>query len=198
MKIALFGGTFDPIHIGHLAVAKAAADRFKLDRVVFIPSGRPPHKNTGPLASYEHRFRMAQIACRDDVRFTASRLEDPARVGHGKSYSIDTIETVLAKLDPSDELFFLIGQDAFEELPIWHRLGDVIEMIAFIVATRPHSGPPAELQGVAAGARRRSLDGVDVPVSATAIRERLHGGGDVSNDLPPGVAGYINSRSLYR
>lgn len=198
MKIALFGGTFDPIHNGHLAVAKAAADRFSLDRVLFIPSGRPPHKDRGPQARYEDRFRMTELACRVDPRFEASRLEDPQRLGAGKTYSIDTIERVRDELSPDDQLYFLIGQDAFDELSIWHRLEDVIENVEFLVASRPHATSPAARSGLAARARFQPLADVDVPVSATEIRRRCAQGADLRGSVPDAVASYIRRRRLYQ
>jgi len=198
VKIALFGGTFDPIHNGHLAVAQAAADRFGLDRVLFIPSGRPPHKDRGPQAAYEDRYRMAEFACQADPRFEASRLEDPHVLGDGKTYSVDTIERVQGGLAPGDELYFLIGQDAFDELSIWHRLADVVEKVEFIVASRPHSVSSIRREGLAAQARFQALEGVDVPVSATAVRRLAAQGLDLRDSVPDSVADYIRRHELYQ
>ena len=198
MKIALFGGTFDPIHNGHLAVAREAADRVELDRVLFIPSGRPPHKNHGPQATYEDRFGMVELACRYDRRFEASRLEDPAELGDGKTYSIDTIEKVRRNVDPEDSLFFLIGQDAFDELSIWHRLEDVVRQIEFIVAARPNAAPPVEPEGTAALARHQHLDGIEILTSATQLRAEMARGENIDVSLPPEVGDYIRQHRLYR
>src|SRR5215471_4063386 len=107
MKLALFGGTFDPVHDAHLAVAREAADRFHLDRVLLIPAAHPPHKRSGARAPYEDRVRMAEIASAADPRLRVSRLEE----GASRSYSIDTIEIVRAGLAPGDELYFIIGAD---------------------------------------------------------------------------------------
>ena len=198
MKIVLFGGTFDPVHNGHLAVAKAAADRFGLGRILFIPSGRPPHKNREPQASYEDRYRMVELACRADTRCEASRLEDPALLGDGKTYSIDTIEKVRSDLAPEDELYFLIGQDAFDELSSWHRLADVVDQVEFVVASRPHNLSSVQREGVAAQARFHPLEGVDVPVSATAVRQLARQGINLSDIVPDAVADYIRQHELYR
>src|SRR5438067_3659944 len=105
MKIALFGGTFDPIHNAHLSMARMAAGRFHLDRVLFVPSFHPPHKAGVTHAAYEDRVRMAELACRDRPGFEVSRLEE----GTERSYSIDTIEKLRGRLAPGDELYFLIG-----------------------------------------------------------------------------------------
>jgi nicotinate-nucleotide adenylyltransferase len=198
VNIALFGGTFDPVHNGHLAVAQAAADRFSLDRVLFIPSGRPPHKDREPQAPYEDRYRMAEFACQADPRFEASRLEDPQVLGGGKTYSVDTIERVRDELAPGDDLYFLIGQDAFDELAIWHRLEDVVEKVEFIVASRPHSVSSVRREGVAAQARFQELEGVDVPISATAVRRLAAQGSDLRGSVPDPVADYIRRHRLYQ
>ena len=147
MRTAIFGGTFDPIHSAHLEMARHAADQYQLDRVLFIPAGNPPHKHAE--ASFEHRYRMVELACAADPRFVASRLEE----GTGKSYSIDTIERVKAAsaganagdLEPcrskcrhaSGTLFFIIGSDAFAEIQTWRRWEDVIRAVEFIVVARP-------------------------------------------------------------
>lgn len=198
MKIALFGGTFDPIHNGHLAVAKEAVGRFHLDQILFIPSGQPPHKNHGPQATYEDRFRMVELACRCDRRFEASRLEDPAVLGDGKTYSIDAIEKARQNADSEDSLYFLIGRDAFDELSIWHRLEDVVRQIEFIVATRPSTDSPAEPEGVAALARYHQLDGIEIPTSATQLRAQMARGENIDVSLPPEVGDYIRHHRLYR
>src|SRR5262245_60638418 len=136
MRVAIFGGTFDPIHNAHLIVAREAADQFKLDRVLFIPAGSPPFKRA--VATYEHRFRLVELACAADGRFVASRLEE----GDKKSYSIYTIERVKAE---GGDVFFIIGADAFAEIGSWHRAADVIRSVEFIVVTRPghhYQAPP--------------------------------------------------------
>lgn len=187
MKTAIFGGTFDPIHSAHLTIAQEAADQFGLGRVLFIPAAHPPHKPDAALASYEHRYRMVQLACAVDRRFEPSRLEESNR----KSYSILTIETIRESLSPGDELFFIIGADAFAEITSWHRWEDVIREVEFIVVTRPghhYHTPP--------GTRVRRLDTVALPVSSSEIRQKL-AGGEASDELPPAVLDYIRLHGLY-
>jgi nicotinate-nucleotide adenylyltransferase len=133
MKLAIFGGTFDPIHKAHLAVARRAADRFHLDRVLFVPAAHPPHKAGITHAPYDDRVRMAEIACQGEARFEVSRLEE----GLQRSYSIDTIEKMQARIGPADELFFIIGADAFAEIRTWRRWEDVARRVRFIVVSRP-------------------------------------------------------------
>ena len=183
MKIAIFGGTFDPIHNAHLIVAKEAADRFQLARVQFIPAGNPPFKQA--FTSLEHRYRMVELACSEDRRFVASRLEQ----GDKKSYSIDTIERVKAE---GGDVSFIIGADAFAEIRTWHRADDVIRSVDFIVVTRPghaYEVPP--------GARVHRLDAVALGSSSSSIRQEL-ARGKTPADLPPRVVEYIRKNGLYR
>lgn len=187
MRIALFGGTFDPIHNGHLTIAREAAQRYSLDRVLFIPAARPPHKSAATHAPYEHRYRMVELALEDESRFEASRLEASAQ----NSYSIETIERVRSSL-AGHELFFLIGADAFAEIRTWHRWREVVTSVDFIVVSRPGG-----TYQVPDGARVHPLDGIDLPISSSAIREKL-AAGELPADLPPAVLSYIQGNRLYR
>ena len=187
MRLALFGGTFDPIHAAHLTVAREAADRFALDRVLFVPNAHPPHKGGKVTANYESRARMAELACETDPRFRVSRLE----AGAEKSYSILTIEKVRQEIDARDELFFLIGSDAFAELSSWYRWRDVIAAVEFIVVTRPGHD-----YATPAGARVLRLETLALPVSSSDIRAAL-ARGEASEELPPAVAAYIREQGLY-
>ena len=125
MRLAIFGGTFDPIHNAHLAVAREAAARFQLDSVWLVPAERPPHKQGVTHAPYADRLHMAELACRDEPKLEVSRLEQ----GTVNSYSIDTIETVRARLAPADKLYFVIGADAFAEIESWRRWQDVVRAV---------------------------------------------------------------------
>jgi nicotinate-nucleotide adenylyltransferase len=186
MNLAIFGGTFDPIHCAHLTVAREAADAFKLDRVLFVPAANPPHKS-GTLTSYEDRFRMVELACAVDSRFIASRLEE----GIGKSYSILTIERVRATLAPEDKLYFIIGADAFAEVTSWYRWGDVIRLVEFLVVTRP-----GHEYSIPQGARSWPLDTLALPVSSSDIRSEL-ADGKHPLELPAPVFQYIGAHRLY-
>jgi len=185
MRLALFGGTFDPIHSAHLTVAREAADQFQLDQVWFIPAAHPPHKTAHTGASYQDRFRMTELACQADPRFLASRLE----AGEGKSFSVDTVERVRAL---GQEPYFIIGADAFAEISTWHRWQDLVRLTEFIVVTRPghpYSAPP--------GARVHRLDTVALPVSSSEIRRKL-AIGEIPNELPAAVGRYISKHGLYQ
>ena len=187
MRLALFGGTFDPIHNGHLAMAREAVRRCRLDRVLFVPANRPPHKASGTRAPYEDRYRMVELACAGEPAFEPSRLEQ----GTTRSYSIDTIEKVRSTLAPHDELDFLIGADAFAELETWHRWADVVRLAHFIVVSRPggqYAIPP--------GARVHRIDDLELPASSSEIR-RLLAAGQFDVDVPAAVLDYIRAHSLY-
>lgn len=186
-KLAIFGGAFDPIHNAHLAVARAAADEFRLSRVLFVPAHHPPHKGGITCASYEDRVRMAQIACAVDPRFEVSRLEE----GTERSYSIDTIEKLRATLRPDDELFFIIGADAFAEVRTWRRWQDVAKAVVFIVVSRPGYRYDAPH-----GVKVERLDTVELPESSSRVRQMLASGHSAEN-VPDGVMQYIAARGLY-
>ena len=187
MKLAIYGGTFDPVHRAHLAAARAAADRFHLDRVLFVPAASPPHKRGGTHASYRDRIRMTELACAGDPRFEVSRLEENTE----RSYSIETIEKVRAQIASDDELFFIIGADAFAEIRTWRRWRDVAAWVHFIVVSRPgiaYDVPPE--------VRYDRLDDLQLNISSSAIRQELAAGGRPS-DLPPDVLEYVLTHHLY-
>lgn len=186
MSLALFGGTFDPVHDAHLGIAHRAADLCGLDRVLFIPSSRPPHRAEGTYTAYEHRYRMVELACEADRRFEASRLEE----GPEKSYSIHTIERV-REMEPGREIFFLIGADAFSDIETWFRWGDVVRAVTFIVVSRPG----AEYR-VPEGARTVRLEEVHLDISSSEVRRKL-AAGDADVPVPAGVLAYIRENGLY-
>ena len=132
----LFGGTFDPIHTGHVQAARAAARKFRLDRVLFIPTGNPPHKHGDHLTPFPHRYCMTVLACAGDRRLVPSLLEAPTAEGK-PCYSIDTVRKVRRSLHKSDRLFFLIGVDAFLDLPHWKEYRRLLDLVDFIVVSRP-------------------------------------------------------------
>jgi nicotinate-nucleotide adenylyltransferase len=158
MNIGLFGGSFDPIHRGHLALAQAAASRYSLRQVLFVPANVPPHKQLQPLTAFIHRYAMAALATQDERAFVASLLEAPAwataapiesakakgsagqpraAVAMQANYSIDTVRLLKKTLKKSDRLFFLIGVDAFRDIAKWHESRALLAECDFIVASRP-------------------------------------------------------------
>jgi nicotinate-nucleotide adenylyltransferase len=186
-RICLFGGTFDPIHIAHLRIANEALKTFTLNRILFVPAASPPHKNGDIVTSFEDRFRMVEIACTPYPSFVASRLEasgDP-------NYTIDTVERFQKDLLPGDQLFFLIGADAFNEIASWHRWDELIALIQFIVVSRP-----GQDYVVPEGAVVHRLEGLDLNISSSVIRERL-ASGEAVPEVPVEVREYIVQRGLY-
>ena len=160
MKVALFGGTFDPIHTGHLQAARAAARKFHLDQVLFVPSGQPPHKLSEQLTDFAHRYAMVVLACAGESKFVPSLLESPTANGRPR-YSVYTARAVKRRLQPQDELFFLMGVDALLDLHHWRDYRTLLKLVRVIVVTRPGFEErkicqvlPKELIGPAGGSRR--------------------------------------------
>lgn len=150
MNLALFGGTFDPIHRGHLAVARAAREQFNLGKVLFVPADVPPHKQKHPVTTFEHRYAMVVLATQDEKGFVPSLLEAPPRASANvlpmrgsrhehpaPSYSINTVRRLKQELRRSDRLYFLIGMDAFLDVATWHQPEALFAEVEFIVASRP-------------------------------------------------------------
>jgi nicotinate-nucleotide adenylyltransferase len=186
-RVAIFGGTFDPIHNAHLTVAREAAVQYGLSTVLFVVASNPPHKTGATHASYEDRYRMVELACQKAPEFTPSRIEEAEEI----SYSIHTIDKVKAVAGPEALIYFLIGADAFADIETWHRWTDVVREVAFIVVTRPghhYETPP--------GATVYRLNTLAMPVSSSDIRARLAARED-SPELPPSVMSYIRERGLY-
>ena len=145
MNIGLFGGTFDPVHLGHLALAKTALQQYKLHRIYFVPANIPPHKQRQPLSPFLHRFAMLALATAQDKSFVPSLLEAPAENSpqvrkdrqEKPNYTIDTMRRLKQSFKSSDKLFFLIGMDAFCDIAKWHQAEALFQECEFVVANRP-------------------------------------------------------------
>jgi len=212
--IALFGGTFDPIHAGHLAVAHAAQRRFHLDAIYFIPSARPPHKSRSELTLFVHRYTMVALACAEHRGFFPSLAEAP--VDSASSHVFYTVDTVrrFRREHPDDHLYFIVGADQFLELPTWKSYEALLDLCDFVIASRPGFRidalrlvvPPDKLaRGAADGnkiALRKSaihlLTTVNSHVSSTEVRERLQQKKSIHSLVPPRVEEYILGQALYR
>jgi nicotinate-nucleotide adenylyltransferase len=187
LRLAIFGGTFDPIHQAHLAIAREATERCGLDRVLLVPADNPPHKTGVTHAPYEHRVRMAELACRGLAHLEVSRLEEGTRW----SYSIDTVEKVRSRISAGDELFFVIGADAFADIRTWRRWRDVARAVCFLVVSRPggtYEVPPE--------VRLQRLDTLELAVSSSEIRRELAAGMRPA-EVPTAVMDYILEHGLY-
>jgi nicotinate-nucleotide adenylyltransferase len=215
VNIALFGGTFDPIHTGHLWAAQTAARKFRLDQILFIPTGHPPHKVRNRLTPYVHRYAMVALACAADPRFVPSLLERPAPGGH-PNYSITTVRRAKKNLRSRDHLYFLIGLDAFLDLRTWKNYQRLLDAVNFIVISRPgfemreiREVVPAEqvvseAKSPASGelrlrnSRLYLLPGVESPIASRNIREAVRRGESIAGLVPPAVEQYILKEGLYR
>lgn len=194
-KLGIAGGTFDPIHLGHLAVAAAARDCAGLDRVILVPAAIPPHR--GPAAATpEDRLVMARLAA-GGGGFEVSDLE-VAR--EGPSYTLDTL-LALTAANPRSELHLVLGWDAAREIGAWHRPRDVLALARLVIVARAGAGLPVPGALRAAGidpARATLCPGPTPDVSATEIRARVAAGRSIAGLVPDAVARYISERGLYR
>jgi nicotinate-nucleotide adenylyltransferase len=201
-QIGLLGGSFDPIHIGHLVVAEQARVRLGLERVLFVPSCLPPHKLGKELAPAEDRLRMVELAIADNPAFEASDIELRR---DGPSYSIHTVKQLRAQSDEALDIHFLIGADTLPELPTWHRTAELADLCKFVVFSRPGESldalePLREIlsdEQVAAIASRR-FEMPPIGVSSTQIRCHVREGISIRYLVPEPVRQYILERGLYR
>jgi nicotinate-nucleotide adenylyltransferase len=184
-RVCVFGGTFDPIHTAHIRIAEEARRKFRLDRVLLVPAGNPPHKDA--FTPFADRFRMVELGCEGHAGLEASDLE----AGSAQSYTVDTIERVRETLTPEDDLFFLIGADAFDDLETWKGWQDLVRLTEFIVVARPESE-----YRVPAGARVHRLEGLALQISSSGIRASL-AEGEATPELDAKVRAYIEKRGLY-
>ena len=204
-RIALFGGSFDPPHRGHLAIAAVAAEAFALTKVLFAPTARQPLKPAGALASFADRLAMVTLACAapsetsDPPRFQPSALDAP-RPDHRPNYTVDTL-TQLRHEHPEAELFAIAGADSFLDLPRWHEAPHLFDLAQWIVVSRPDF-PLDNLAALgltpAQRARTYLLETVHEPISATELRTRLAAGDPCPGLLPEAVTAYIQRHHLYR
>jgi nicotinate-nucleotide adenylyltransferase len=194
MKIGIFGGTFNPPHIGHLIVAERIREEAKLDKVIFIPCSSPPHKQEksylSQIASPEHRFEMVKIAIRNNPFFEVSDIE--IKRG-GVSYTIDTINQ-LTKESQTDEFYLLIGADQFKEFHTWKEPYEIVKKAKLIVFNRPnYTIPDTEFSKFA-----EFITVPNIEISASSIRERVRNGKSIKYLVPAEVEEYIYANGLYR
>ncbi len=191
-RIGVMGGTFDPVHNGHLMAANEAGRAFELDEVIFVPAGQPWQKNGRKIAPAEDRYAMAVIATASNPLFSVSRLEIDRP---GDTYTVDTLRELRAQRGPGTEFYFIIGADALSGLSTWHEPAELLTMVHFIGLTR--DGHP--LADGSLGAAQFSL--LEVPalqISSTMCRERLQAGLPLRYFVPDEVISYIFKRGLYR
>ncbi|MCP9455188.1 MAG: nicotinate-nucleotide adenylyltransferase [Nitrospira sp.] len=220
LKVGLLGGTFNPIHNGHLAIAGGVRDRLQLDRVLFIPTGDPPHKKEGSLAPAAARYEMVRLAIADTPSFDLSDIEIRRK---GKSYSIDTVQTLKQQMGPTTDLYFIIGLDAFLDIHHWRAPLELLQLCRFVVVPRPgHSYCSLATMPLFPFLNHQALAQLDkgtvsrldisipsgqaiiclslplCPISASEIRQRIRSGQSLANLLPPPVESFILQHRLYQ
>jgi len=187
MRIGILGGTFNPIHLGHLILAEEAREKLKLDRIIFVPTYLPPHKNNSDIAPTGHRYKMIKLAIKTNKYFSVSDVEIKR---DGLSYTIDTIRE-FKKIFPEDELYFITGSDLLKYLADWKDLPEIIKMVKFIVATRP-GYRLEEIPDYISTVAIRAVD-----VSAFEIRMAIKENRSFRYLVPEAVFSYINNHNLY-
>lgn len=200
-RLGLFGGSFDPIHFGHLISARAVAEHFELPRVFIIPAARPPHKLNDKLTQVENRLAMARLAVEGDPLFEVSDVET---LRPGPSYTIDTVGYFRGRLGPAVELFWIIGADTLPDLVLWHRVADLLAAVRIVAAARPGWRTP-DLSALRAKVGPAVVDRLvadccvtpEIDISATDIRHRIQSRRSVRYLMPERVVSYIETHGLY-
>jgi nicotinate-nucleotide adenylyltransferase len=196
MRLGLFGGTFDPIHLGHLILAEQCREACRLDRLWFVVAGAPPHKR-GDRTAVTHRLEMVRIAVAGHASFAVSEIET---MRPGPHYSVETLESI-QRDRPGDDLFFLIGADSLADLPSWREPGRIAQLATIVVVNRPslEEVDPSKLPDFGPGSH--SLMSVSIPaigIASTDLRRRLAERRSVRYMVPRGVEAYIEAQGLYR
>ncbi len=189
-KIGVMGGTFDPVHVGHLIIAERAREEFGLEKVLFIPSGVPPHKQK-VFASKAHRLAMVELAVEGNIYFESCDIEVKKKK---VSYTFDTVSAV-SRLNPDAEIFLITGEDAFYDLPSWHRCGELARKAVFLVAPRVRKSPA----GIPAipFLEYSFIDSPMMEISSSGIRGCISGGKTVKYLVPDRIFEYIRRYNLY-
>lgn len=202
LKLGLLGGTFDPVHIGHLILAREAQEALDLDRVLFLPAFLPPHKDPGGVSEVEHRVEMLRLALENEPDFEPDLREINRG---GKSYTLDTLKAVRQDHGLDTDIYFLIGADSLPELRTWHRAPELFSLAHFVTATRP-GFPPDRLNElrdafsdeILEDLKLHWIETTPIGVSSTQIRRNVFIGNSIRHMVPAVVAHYISDRRLYR
>ncbi len=200
MRIGIYGGAFNPVHNGHINLARKAKERLTLDKILFIPTAVPPHKTDDEFASRQDRYNMLALAIEDIDGAEISCMEFERG---GKSYTYDTL-VELKRIYPDDELFLIIGSDQLMSFHLWYRSGDILSMVSLCAGVRENEEEKHQMLHYA-----QNLDGLDydrfylfqfpaVRVSSSDIRQRIKNGMDISGLIPQKVYKYIIEKRLYR
>ena len=199
MKIGVLGGTFDPVHRGHVAVAETARDALSLSKLLMVPAGQPPFKDGGPISPAEYRLAMLRLAIEG---ITGVEVSDIEVERPGPSYTVDTIAELRTQYRDSDEIYFIIGWDTLEQFPAWREPERILNMCRLAAVPRPGWDRPdiraleVKLPGISE--RTMYLDEPHADISASAIRKMVEDGQSIEDLVPEPVAEYIKEHKLYR
>src|SRR5262245_31175568 len=198
MRIGVFGGTFDPLHVGHLILAEQCREQGRLDQVLFVPAARPPHKQQ-PLTPFAQRVEMLQLAIAGQPAFRVDELE---KARAGPSYTVETLAE-LSRRHPDAELWLVLGADMLQDFPTWYMPGRIAEMAGFLVAGRP--GAPlvspeqiAKSLGLQGTLRMQTVDMPQIEIASRDLRRRIAEGRTIRYMVPRAVEAYIVEKKLYR
>lgn len=195
VRIGVFGGTFDPIHAGHLRAAEAVRDAIPLDSICFVPAARPRLRSATPVASIEHRIAMLRLVLKG-LAWARVSLVDAVRPG--PAYSVDTIRDLRREFGDATRLYLIVGADSLASLPDWKHPGVLVSMASLVCVGRPGSTRPADLPQGHPGRDAAYVEGPMSKISATEIRDRLKSGKTVEGMVDASVARYIEQNGLYR
>lgn len=188
MRIGILGGTFDPIHLGHLYLARKVLSKLSLKKIIFIPTHLPPHKKGVKIIAARHRYNMVKLAIANNKNFKASDIEIKRR---GRSYSVKTLRQLRKKHGPSVELFFITGSDSLRELSKWRDLKEILRLCKFVIVRRPRFA-------VKKTSRHFTILNINAKdISSTDVRNRLKKGRSVKRLIPAKIRRYIEKYKLY-
>ena len=192
MKLAIMGGTFNPPHLGHMICAEEVYDHFKFDKLVFVPSARPPHKDNSAIPDAQHRYMMTLLATKDNPHFEVSRIELDRP---GRSYSIETVKELKREYGLNTEVYWIVGADSVLEMSIWKDVDELLNICNFVAINRPgYDLSQADKRFLK---RVQLFEVTAVDISASGIRQRVAQGKSIKYLVPPDVESYIYKNGLY-
>lgn len=196
-RVGLYGGTFDPVHCGHLIAATEVIDRLRLDKVIFLPAGEPPHKRNRSIAAPHHRVTMLELATASRERLAVSSFD----LGHGgPSYTAQLLRRAHAAASAAHEFYFLMGEDSFGDFPAWREPGTIAQLARLVVVTRPEADVTMEQVIARVPELRDRVDCVSIPLVSTSsgdLRQRVASGRPIAYQVPTEVERYIYAHGLY-
>ena len=201
MRQGIFGGTFDPIHLGHLVLAEQCREQVRLDQVLFIPSARPPHKQNQPLTPFDKRVEMLRLALSGQPAFRIEELENDRP---GPSYTADTLR-ILKERQPSTELFLILGADSLNDLPGWHDPRGILDLATLAIVARPGwEMPPLTALWQSLGRGKEETPHIEVvhcpliDISSRDLRQRVVAGQSIRYMVPRALEAYVQEKKLYQ